>query len=152
MDSVARWRLLNRLVGLVVGAYALFTTWGFITLVMIRNGVTPPFLPDPEVMGGFLPVLLSVPAWALGIWALAAVLYIVAAVRLIPTGLGASWYTAALFCDLSFLLVIKIAGAIHADPERVDLDYMTATFTVTLCVVLWIGEWMISRATDPDFD
>lgn len=152
MNSVERWRLLNRLMGLLVGAYALFSTWGFMTLVMMRTGVKPPLIPDPEIMGGFLPVLLSVPTWALGFWALAAMLYIVAAFRLIRTGRGAAWYTAALFCDLSFLLVIKIAGAIHADPERMDFDYLTATVTVTLCVVLWIGEWMISRATDPDFD
>ncbi len=137
----------KRLLGLLVGAYAIFTAWGFTTIAMLREGRMPPML--PENLGSFMPVLMSLPLWHFLLWPVAVIFYFVAAWRLLIGARGALLYTVALGFDLVFLLLLKRAGAVHADPGAIDLDYVTAAITVTVGVVLWLMErpWRTKTAT-----
>ncbi len=131
-------KLINKLLGLLVGVYALFSAWGFTTIAMLREGRMPPVL--PENMGSFMPVLMTLPQWHFLLWPTAVVLYFVAAWRLLTGRRGALIYTLALAIDLTFLVLLKRAGAVHAEPGAIDLDYVTAAITITLAVVLWLME------------
>ncbi len=129
-----------RVLGAIVGAYALFTAWGCATILLLRAGRTPPVVPDAQTMGSFVPVLMMLPSVQMVLWAAAALFYAVAAWRMVSGRRGAYWYLTALACDLTFLLFLKLAGAVHADPGKIDLDYVTATITVTLAVIIWLTE------------
>lgn len=130
--------LIKKLLGLLVALYALFSAWGFTTIAMLREGRMPPVL--PENMGSFMPVLMTLPQWHFLLWPVAAMLYFVAAWRLLRGKRGALIYTVALVIDLTFLVLLKLAGAVHAEPGAVDLDYVTAAITITVAVVLWLIE------------
>jgi hypothetical protein len=138
--------VLMKVLGVIVGAYALFTGWGCATILILRNGATPPIMPDPQTMGSFVPVLMMLPSWMMVLWVSAAILYAVAAWRMV-TGRrgGAEFYSTALAFDLTFLFFLKRAGAVHADPSAVDLDYVTATITVTLCAIIWLVQRAAQR-------
>jgi len=128
----------KRLLGWLVALYAIFTAWGFFTIAMLRAGRMPPILPDN--MGSFMPVLLTLPTWHFLLWPVAVVLYFVAAWRLLSGARGAIIYTLALAFDLSFLVLLKRAGAVHTEAGAIDLDYVTAAITITVGVVLWLIE------------
>lgn len=137
-------RVMPIVFGAIVGTYALFTAWGCATVLMMRNGIAPPLRPNPETMGSFVGVLLTLPSWQMLLWVAAVACYAAAAWRLFTGRRGAQWYAAGLAFDLSFLVLLKRAGAVHAEPGRIDLDYVTAALTVVLGLLLW---WFERRAT-----
>jgi|GEM_PF-6444204 len=132
-------RTIRIVLGVLVAAYALFSGLvGFLNVFLLRIGREPLYL--PANMTDFLGVLTSVPWWRFALWPAAIVLYSLAAYRLLTGKTAAAFYGAALLCDLAFLGILKVSGAIHADPKAIDLDYVTAVITLVIGAGIWMTE------------
>ncbi len=137
--------------GLLVAAYALFSGGvGFLNVFMLRVGMTPFYI--PAKMTDFLGVLTGLPWWQFMLWPLAIVLYFVAAYRLLTGKTAAKIFAVALVCDLLFLTILKVSGAVHSDPKAIDLDYVTAIVTLAIGAAIWWTERTPAAQANPTVD